>query len=229
MFLWFVEHLGGTYRLSLEYKVDYVNLPAKKFQATPEQSIKLLVSSKGFSILNHLLFGTTLKIDLSKLLKVSKYEYLLSLPDLKSALQKQLTNNIRLEGFEKNILSFYLGAYLTKKIPIQPNISVDYKLGYDRFGAMKMVPDSVILQGPEMLLDTLKFIKMKKINLSEVSENFEEKIKLPALKNHLMRYESPQEIVLSFAVTKFTEGVFKVPFETINLPKIQKSSRKLPM
>ena len=216
-FFWLLKNLAKEHHGRIAYRIEYINLPERRrFQNTPASKIYLDIKGTGFELLRQYFSNKKIVLDLSKLIERSRYQYQLLLNGQKASLQRQLGNNIVLQGFEKEVLSFGLDFDKVKKIPIKTNISLTYRSGYDRAEAIEVSPDSITIKGAESQVDTIQFINTKTLELSDISENIQKELPLVLPKNI---QSDIQKIKILFKVEKFTEGHFDVPFEIINKPE----------
>ena len=90
---------------------------------------------------------------------------------------------------------------------------------------LKITPDSVIIYGPNTILDKIGSLKLSGLSLSDIKSNFEEEVSVLLPENINNLKISSQKAIISARVDKFTEGSFKVPYQINNLPEnVQVSS-----
>jgi hypothetical protein len=78
-----------------------------------------------------------------------------------------------------------------------------------------LLPDSVDLTGPDLILDTLSFVSTERLDLGLLTRNFSDKVRLkqiPELQYSLSRVEC------SIELERFTEMQVPVPIDVLNLP-----------
>jgi hypothetical protein len=82
-----------------------------------------------------------------------------------------------------------------------------------------LLPDSITVMGPKMEIDTLTGLTTQTLVLPHTTSDISKKLKLnlpSSLKNTKYSHHS---VTLSAKVFKFSERVFKVPVEVINVPE----------
>ena len=77
------------------------------------------------------------------------------------------------------------------------------------------MPESILVRGPREILDTLKFIYTKPIELKNLSHTVKRDVDLvilPELKSEL------DEVMVQINVEQYTEAKFEIPISIINQP-----------
>jgi hypothetical protein len=215
---WVLIKLSKTYTSDVIFNVDYKNLPIEKVvQNDPVNEIEASIESTGFDLLRYKLKHNNIIFDLSKLAykKGNDYYYLPNNNILE--LRKQLNVETEIKRFSLDTIHFKLGFNKKKKIPVILDSEIHFKLGYNFVESLSIFPDSVVVVGPEVQLDTINSIKTKKINLIDVSSKIEKEVLLD-VSNYKHIVFSEDKIQLNAEVDKFTEGSLKVPFKINNLP-----------
>ena len=69
-----------------------------------------------------------------------------------------------------NSLSFSIERRVTKKLPIVADLSLDFKAGYGLAKEVVLEPDSVVIDGPQSVVNSLTEIKTKEIKLSSLDK-----------------------------------------------------------
>lgn len=218
-FFWFLTKLSKEYRSVVPYNVVYKNLPtAKLFQNNPPETLELYIRSTGFKLLSEKFNTKTIEVDLKKVAFKEKYFYYLVSENIKAKLQTQLPQNIHVESIVKDTLFFELGLNKMKKVPVRTNIDLNYKLGYNLSGEVKISPDSIELRGPEVQINKINEIVLEKLVLDDVSENVYHivPLELPAVSDKVTF--SSEEVKVIAVVEKYTEDSFELPFEIDNIP-----------
>ncbi len=216
---WFFSALSGKYAYLTEFSIAYKNIPSHLiFQETPSTKIEAQIYATGFKILGHKLKTKTINLDVSTFsLKENNTYYYLPNNQL-PLLQKQLSKT-EITHFNTDSLLIYLGKLITKRIPIRSTIKLGFKPGYKLTENLNIKPDSIVIKGPQKIIDSIKYIYTidKEINL--IDENFSKTIdlKLPSI-NKAVSFETKQ-VTLIGKVAKFTQGQIEIPIKIIGLPE----------
>jgi|GEM_PF-2022791 len=197
---WIGKELGKSFELDIPIELSYINFPQDKILANPlVENITINVKSDGYTILGHYfnLFENKVEIDINK---KSTANYITG-KELKNQFSSQL-HDIDIAFFKPDTLFFDFDAATTKKVPIK--LSTDFELSpeYAIKGVPSIFPDSIIVKGPNKLIDTLGFWLTNLIQIKglENSLNNNISLKTPAiasieLSENLVRYEVQVERV----------------------------------
>ncbi len=69
-----------------------------------------------------------------------------------------------------NSLSFSIERRVKKKLPIVADLSLDFKVGYGLAKQVVLEPDSIVIDGPQSVVNSLTEIKTKEIKLSSLDK-----------------------------------------------------------
>ena len=217
--LWFLTKLSKEYESTVTYPVTYQNLPKDKLvQEVPPSEVDIHIKATGFKILSGKLFPKTLEINAGNLSSKSKTDYYLLLPQQRLAIQKQMNNGVSIDHFIQDSVSMSLGVLSRKKVPVKLISDVSYQAGYHINGDIELEPDSVVVSGPESILDTLQFIATSKYTGSDISEPVHKELSLQTFESDQNVNFNVEKVNIDFSVEKFTEGTMKVPVVVVNLP-----------
>ncbi len=217
---WFMTKLSKEYESTIDYPVVYKNLPENKLlQETPLEMIKIHIKSTGFKLITSKIFPKILYIDTSNLYSKTSTNYYILLSQQRLALQKQMKKGIIIDHFINDTIVFNLGSLKEKKVPIAILSDISYAVGYELNGGLAIVPDSIIVNGPESILDTIREVYTKLFKRKDLNSSFKEIVEIKPFPSEYNIKIKNKTIQLSAAVEKFTEGTIEVPFNVINLPK----------
>lgn len=217
---WFLTKLSKEYESTIVYPISFENLPKDKLmQGNVYDEIGIHVRATGFKILSGKIAPRTIKVDASRLTQRSSTSYFLLLSQQKLAIQKQMNTGVDIDHFASDSINLDLGSLKQKKLPIRLNSSFDFQTGYDISGKISLNPDSVMVSGPESVLDTLRNIPTIALSLKNVNSSFSEELDLYSFdvsKNIRLDVSS---VKVEAEVEKFTEGTQKVSFVILNVPE----------
>ena len=89
-------------------------------------------------------------------------------------------SSIQLLTISEDSLFFYYDQYISQNKKIKPNISIDYKSGYDSFKSFSMTNDYVTILGPKDILEKIDYMDTELVRLNNVDSDI--KIDLNLLK-----------------------------------------------
>lgn len=215
---WILIQLSKTYTTTIFFNVEYINLPKTKLlQSKPLNKIEILVKGQGFYLMRLKLFPKKLLLNTSNIAP-SKKGYYVVLNSQISNFNAQLQSNSEVISCTPDSIFFDLGNVVIKKLPVKSNIAVNFKVGYNFINSIKIEPDSVVVSGPENIIDTVYEINTEKLQLNDVFENVNLNLNVLNFSANNGVSLAVNEVKLTGLVDKFTEGKFIIPVNVINVP-----------
>ena len=216
---WVIITFSKTYKATLSFPIKYTNLSQDKLlQDNPNESIQLNIKSTGFKILRAHLFNKKIAIDISNVRRKNSSFYVL-LSKQKLAIEKQLFSETELLSFPKDTIFLNIGQLSSKKVKLVPNVNLQYHIGYDLVDSLKVVPDSILISGPNNLIDTISKLNLASLDLKDVKEDINKELQIIVPKTLDKIKLNTTKANLTGDVEKFTEGTLNVRFNIVNKPK----------
>jgi len=218
--IWFLITLSKVYITTITLPVKYAHLSQDKIlQNEPINEIDFIVKSSGFNIIRSRFSNQMIEINASVLNKKATFRYYLLLKNQKNKIQRQFRSGIEIQEISLDTVYLELGSLISKKVPLIPNLEINYHIGYDILESEVIQPDSILISGPEASLNKIVKIDLELLKLEDVKFDFSEKVKILRPENSKNLKIRKEFATISGKVEKFTEGVFEVPFKVLNLPK----------
>jgi len=217
-FIWLLITFSKEYKTVISYNVDFKNISQKNIllEATTQQ-IKIFIKATGFKLLWTQIFDNKITLDISKLNQKKATVFYFFPKNQLSEIQNQLTSGVYIETILKDTMFVNVGFLASKKIALKPNLNIKYHVGYDLLGAVKVVPDSIVISGDENEIKDIQFLNLESINLENQKTDFSKEVSISrTLKNNNLKL-STSKAVIYFKVDKFTEGSLQVPFSVVKL------------
>jgi len=217
-FIWLLITFSKEYKTVISYNVDFKNISQKNIllEATTQQ-IKIFIKATGFKLLWTQIFDNKITLDISKLNQKKATVFYFFPKNKLSEIQNQLTSGVYIETILKDTMFVNVGFLASKKIALKPNLNIKYHVGYDLLGAVKVVPDSIVISGDENEIKDIQFLNLESINLENQKTDFSKEVSISrTLKNNNLKL-STSKAVIYFKVDKFTEGSLQVPFRVVKL------------
>tara|TARA_R110001583_G_scaffold4351_2_gene25228 strand:- start:62297 stop:63265 length:969 start_codon:yes stop_codon:yes gene_type:complete len=217
--IWLLIELSKTYTSSVPFRVEYKNVPTGKLlQKKPVSELNIALKAPGFTLLKYKVKTHKIRLDLKNLIKKGSNYYLLPNQQL-SYLNSQLSGENEIVSVLSDTIVVELGKNKSKKIPINPSLDIKFKLGYNLIKNIKIIPDSVIVTGPEKYVDSIKELTTAVFEIHNVYNDIDENLELmlPAKKTNLR--VAAKKVNIQGEVDKFTEGRFIIPVAVINEPE----------
>jgi hypothetical protein len=218
--IWFLITLSKVYTISISFPVKYSALSQDKIlQNEPLKEIDILVKSTGFNILSTRFLNQTIELNAGNLNKKSTFNYYLLIKNQKNKIQRQLRSGMEIQEISLDTIYLELGSLISKKVPLIPNLAIDYHVGYDLLDTEVIKPDSIVISGPEAYVDQIDEINLELLKLDDVKSDFSQKVKILRPDNSNNLKVTSEFATISGRVEKFTEGAFEIPYKVLNLPE----------
>ena len=211
-----LSKLTSNYTKTIVFVVKPVDVPSD--QVVLDQSIDsigLELEGYGYNLAKYYIDQPIIEISLNDLNKVkSKYQW--TKQRNFSDLQSKFNKSVRLVSSSVDQINFIIEQYESKKVPVELKLELDYKSGFDSFYEYKLSKDSIMITGPNSLIDTINVIQTHKLVLNQIDSEINTKIRIRSPENSNIIY-SDTEIDFQLKVEKFTEESIKVPITIVNI------------
>ncbi|MBT6635826.1 MAG: hypothetical protein HOB48_03840 [Flavobacteriaceae bacterium] len=208
--------LTSNYTKTIVFVVKPVDVPSD--QVVLDQSIDsigLELETYGYNLAKYYIDQPIIEISLNDLNKVkSKYQW--TKQRNFSDLQSKFNKSIRLVSSSVDQIDFTIEQYESKKVPVELKLELDYKSGFDSFNEYKLSKDSIMITGPNSLIDTINMIQTHKLVLNQIDSEINAKIRIKPPENSNITH-SDTELDFQLKVEKFTEESIKVPITIVNI------------
>lgn len=220
--IWFLTELGNDFTTTIDYPVRYANLPKNKVlvQELPK-NLQLSVNGYGFTLLRYKVSPAPFPV----VIDLNDYATQINNPRVRrfplltryarQTINKQMPNNIEVLDIFPDTIVFEFANVVEKKVAIAPNVKLEFDKQSMLDGKISFTPDSIIVSGPNTLLDTLQYVYNKKQTFTGLNKPLQRNIQLKEIDNLSF---SKKRVIINLPVSKFTEAYFEVPIETVNVP-----------
>ena len=217
--IWVLITFSKEYKTVISYEVNFINVPQKNIllETTP-QRLDCYVNGSGFRLFWSQLFDQKINLDVSKFAQKSPTKTYILPKNQLSNIKQQLMSGVVIETILKDTLYIKMGFLHAKKVPLKPNLNINYQVGYNLYGDVKVTPDSVVISGDENQLKSIHFLELESLKLTNVKANFSNSVAILKHSKSKTIKLTTSKAVISAKVDKFTEGSLKVPFKIVNLP-----------
>ena len=127
-----------------------------------------------------------------------------------SLLKLSFDSSIQLLTISEDSLFFYYDQYISQNKKIKPNISIDYKSGYESFKSFSMTNEYVTILGPKDILEKIDYIDTELVRLSNVDSDIKIDLNLlkPPYDNLKFDFSS---VEYELEVDQYTEEIISIP------------------
>lgn len=213
--IWFLKEMSKTYTSTVTYNVNYTNLPDHKILAKPPQErIEALVTTTGFLLWKQKLKAKKISVDLKKVIYKNNKAYVLPNTQIKKV-NKIQKGKVKIDKFTTDTIFISLVNKISKKVPVKVNLHLNYKIGYSLNENILVTPDSITIQGPEKIINTIFEVATHERELKNISKDIEEEIYLINKQQDSVVY-SNNTVKITGKVEKFTEDTKEIPLQIIN-------------
>lgn len=218
--IWLLITFSKEYTTVISYPVDYQNIAQNKlFQESPIKEIDISIKASGFKVLKEKLWSKKIDLDASRLNRKGSSKFYFLPKNQQNKIQKQMISGVDLQEILQDTIYLNLGVLASKKVELIPDLDINYHIGYDLLDEIKIVPDSIIISGPESQLNEILNLSLNKLVLSDVKSDFSKEVSINISDNGSSLKTNILTATVSGKVDKFTEGSLQIPFTIINLPK----------
>jgi len=216
---WFMTKLSKEYDSSIKYPVSYINLPINKLlQEKPSEYIDVRIKATGFKLISSKVSPRKLTIDASNIYGKSLTNYYLLLSQQKLSVQKQLNTGVKVAYFIKDSVHFKLGVLNQKKVVVKLISDLLFAEGFELNNSISIQPDSILLTGPKLTLDTISFVSTGLLQKKELNVSINEFLDIKEFNPDSNVSAEKDKVLITASVERFTEGSVEVPIKVINIP-----------
>lgn len=221
--LWFLNALNKTYVTEISYPVKYTDFPKGKLLVSelPEE-MTLEIKAHGFALLRYKISTAFQPI----VFNVNSYSngviekndllsFTVTTAEVKERINSQLNQDIELLNIKPESVTFEFSRFQTKTVPVIPQVTYTLKHQYILRKDITVTPDSLQIEGPASIVDTLRAIYTKPVKYTKLSKSVDKKIKLQDINGLQVDIK---DVRLQIEVERYTEARKTVPLGVKNLP-----------
>ena len=162
-----VGKLTSTYDKDILFKLVLTDLPKDKVvYDKSHDSVMLKVRGYGFNLAKYYFETPSINISVKKL-KESNNTFLWNQKENFNDTKLSFDSSIQLLTISEDSLFFYYDQYISQNKKIKPNISIDYKSGYDSFKSFSITNDYVTFLGPKDILEKIDYIDTRFASINQ--------------------------------------------------------------
>lgn len=222
--LWLLIKLSENYTTQTTFRVELKDVPADRWIASPEHSAKLSLDIDGFHMLKYSMIREA-KRRVS--VPLSEVPYRLENGNTYSFSSQYVAEKIadRLDinasGITMNDAKIYFNMEPLKSKVVSVRLRSDIKTQrqYGVYGNPILDPSSVIVYGPQEVIDTLKSVSTMKLSKSNADASFSETVALNLPEGKIQ--SNTKAVKVSMEVVKFTETDIQVPISAPDSLKLR--------
>lgn len=217
---WFLNAMRETYVATFTLPLSFVNVPENEVVVESEtESIQLRIKGTGFLLMRQYVFTkfSPPNYDVSKLLNIHRQG--LSKPFLIPSQQRnyfsnQLFPELEIIEFFPDTIFVSLQKLLNRKVPVKLNGTVKLDKQFIISGQVVFDPDSVEVNGPKNIVDTLSAIFTKDFLIDKVRDSLVRSISLVHPKGLTVKEKTASMLI---PVEPFSESSIDIPIDVIGI------------
>ncbi|HEY9123442.1 MAG TPA: hypothetical protein VIO15_03820 [Bacteroidales bacterium] len=220
---WLLNKLNNTYSADVTFPIKYVQYNPDKEMVRPIPSeITLNVTGQGYVLLRNMLFAkhypVTFRVVSLNLLEIpsKNNQFLLFTKTLKENIQRQLGSDLQLNYIIPDTLLYTFSPVVHKKVKVVPDIEVKTATQYMQEGRFIVIPDSVVVSGPQVIIDTINFIKSIPSKLLNAKKSTSLEVDLITPEKTSLSSKVAQ---VTIPIEKYTEINLNIPLKALNVPQ----------
>jgi hypothetical protein len=220
IFIWFLNALSKNYTTEIEFPLSYEGFPEDRvFVGQLPEELTLRISAHGYAILRYNVFRKPVPISfrLSALTfnrRDSTRGDILT-RYLRDQVSSQLPPELQLIEIKPDTLHFQFARSITKKLEIVPDLRFEVDNQFTIRDGIRLEPDSVMVTGPDVILDTLGQIFTVRNELGQLTKNYSSKVKLKPIPDLVY---NTSRVDCSIELERYTEVQLTLPVAVLNLP-----------
>lgn len=221
--LWLMTKLNKEYTTTFSYPVVYRNLPKNKINVsnTPKK-LTFEVQANGFVLIGKLISTSfqPIRIDINDYIKKTNIKtkegkIQINTNIIKEKINNQIGNNVKITQILPEIIDFNFVSSIPKKVAVIADIKYSIKKQHIQTKPLMISPDSIEINGPKNIMDTITKVYTKNILLGEIYDNKEIKLELVHIENIIFDKE---DVKVSISIEQSTEVKKKFGIKIKNLP-----------
>jgi hypothetical protein len=217
--IWVVIKFSKDYTVDAVYQVEFTSVPSDLvWDELPETELQMRTTGNGFSHIKNKLFGKKIKVSLTYLKKKNENDYFLLPKEQIGRISNQFPSNSNLFINQPDTILFDFSKKVSKRVPVKFNGNISLAKSFMLKDDIKLTPDSVLVSGPESIINSIESIDSEEFEFADVNNSIEQNIALN--KPESKRIElSDNNVVLSVEVEKYTQNTLSVPIIVQNVPE----------
>ena len=216
-FVWFLIGLSKESYTSIEFPVKFINEPEDLMLANkPDSILSFRITSGGFELitLKYLTRKHPVEVDLNKWEMTKEGQYFtLQIPtkEIAQNIINKLNITSEFVSYSPQSISLKFQALKGKKIPVVSRVHLSLQKQYQLSGSVKIIPDSVTVLGPDLLIDTLEMAYTEEKDLNDIEDSMSVEVKLSVIVANENVRLVPEKVKIEIPVEKYTEETIRVP------------------
>ena len=214
---WFLNALNKTYTVKMSVPVSYINLPNNKtLDIQLPEKFDLTIRSHGFNILRHQLsfmfipfeFNVNEMTNNRMMIERRRNNFAFPSRQFLTEISNQFSSEMDILNMSPDTLFFKFGKLGQKLVKVKSMVQVNLEKQHQISGDIKTIPDSVMVSGPQSILDTMYFVMTNSEKFNDVDQDVKAEVTLPKIKDVFFNTDA---VEVSIPVEEYTEAQLSIP------------------
>jgi len=218
---WFFIRLSGENQAGIRQTIRVVDLlPGTMVLDHGDHGFLSVFQVSGvrsfFSV--NALRGDTLQVGQSMLSRMTRNEeevYYITAPALAGLLSRRVDPGASVIRIMPDTVFFVLARKTEKKVAVRYDLAVSFERRYGLYGAHGITPDSVLIIGPESIIDTISFVNAGSLELTGLSQTESRRLDILPVSTDRSVQIVPDFVSLHVPVEEFTESRVEVSLDVV--------------
>lgn len=212
-FFWLMLKMSTAHTFTQTITINYQVPESMTWAYLPVNSLDVLLRGVGWDLIKSTLNKKSLEVDIELSIDTSQTITESTLQDI---LRKNLQdNNIQIMNINPSRITLGLTPTYQKKVPIELVSDITFYPDHDFSKEISVEPDSVVLFGPQELLDSIKSWSTETLELSNLKQPVTKTLKLISPQDELIKL-STYSALIDIEVEEFTEKVIELPIQIVS-------------
>lgn len=212
-FFWLMLKLSTAHTFTQTISVNYQVPESMTWTYLPVNSLDVMLRGEGWDLIKSTLSKKSMEVDIELSSDTSQTITESTIQDI---LRKNLEdNNIQIMNINPSIITLGLTPTYQKKVQIKLVSDISFYPDHDFSKEISVEPDSVVLFGPQELLDSIQFWSTENLELSNLKQSISKTLKLVSPQNELIKL-STYSVLIDIEVEEFTEKVIELPIQLVS-------------
>lgn len=221
--LWFSNSLGKLYETSVSVPIHYTNLPENKVLLhAPPSKIKIKTEAYGSALFQHKIklainpVNFNVRSFTNGALEMSdKLEFKIASNNYIDQISKQISSDIKITKILPDTLVFVFDNIVSQKKEVVPDIKLAFEKQHFLSDSIRVIPDSIVVEGPSRIVDTLQFVKTQHYAFKKLNTTINKSFKIQEIKQ--VKFNK-RRADISIPVSFYTEYKASVSVKKDNVP-----------
>ncbi len=219
---WIINKMGSTITNEATFKVEYYGLPHNSIlvPGVTTDMLRITLAARGAELMSHRGGYSPIRIDLSKLDIRTFPESDSSLKfvtddDIRAQVEAQLPADYKFLSLKPDTIKLDFGLARHVKVPVLLDYNITFDKQYRLAGPPVLMPDSVMIDGSAIIIDTVTAIRTELLTLQQISESTTQRVRLQ-IPNGVNCPLTSTDATIN--VEKFTQNTLEVQLRVANVP-----------